>query len=299
MKRRTFAATAAAAALGGLGRAAGAATGRAEPLKSSAMPPLAEAAGWAGLEAAAGGRLGVAVAGPSGPLDGHRLDERFPMCSTFKWLVAARVLQRVDAGEERLARRLPVTARDLVAHSPVCERHVGATLSLAELCHATITTSDNAAANLLLPALGGPEGLTRWLRTLGDLVTRLDRWEPHLNEAAPDDPRDTTTPRAMLGLLRTLLLGDVLAPGSRATLAGWLEATETNTTRLRAAVPPGWRMGSKTGAGANGATNDVGLYWPPGRPTILVAAFLVGTSAPTARRHAAIAEVGRRAVAVG
>lgn len=250
---------------------------------------------WAGIEAASGGRLGVAVL-HDGVLQGHRLDERFPMCSTFKWVAAACVLQRVDRGQEQLDRRIPYGREALQPHSPITSQHVGAGMTLAELCHATITVSDNCAGNLILATYGGPEGFTRFVRGLGDSVTRLDRWETKLNDAIPGDPRDTTTPRAMAQLLHTLLLGDALSPRSRNQLAQWMEATETNRKRLKVHLPAGWRMGSKTGTGDRGTTNDVGIFWPPSRKPIVVAAYLTQTEAPEAARNNAIAQVGRHVV---
>lgn len=249
---------------------------------------------WAGLEKASGGRLGVAVLQADGRIEGHRLDERFPMCSTFKWLAAAHVLQRVDAGQERLDRRIVYGADALRPHSPVTQKHVGGDgMALADLCHATITVSDNAAGNLILGTFGGPEGLTRFARSLGDEVTRLDRWEPELNEALPGDPRDTTSPRAMARLLQATVLGTALSAGSREQLTRWLEATETNGRRLKADLPPGWRLGSKTGTGARGTTNDVGVFWPPGRPPIVVAVYLTGTAASEAVRNGSVAAVAK------
>jgi beta-lactamase class A len=252
---------------------------------------------WAPLEARSGGRLGVAVLQADGRIEGHRLDQRFPMCSTFKWLAAAHVLHRVDRGVERLDRRLAYGRDVLLPHSPVTEKHVGDGMTLGELCHATIATSDNAAGNLILATCGGPRALTSYARNLGDRVTRLDRWEPDLNEATPGDPRDTTSPRAMAHLLKATLLDAALSAPSRGQLARWLEACETNGQRLRADLPAGWRMGSKTGGGARGSTNDVGIFWPPGRPPILVAVYVTETQAPPADRNAAIAAVARRVTA--
>lgn len=250
---------------------------------------------WPEIEASAGGRLGVAVLDTgTGRITGHRLDERFPMCSTFKWLAAALVLQRVDAGQERLDRRIRFGREVLLPHSPVTELHAGGDgMTLGELCEATITTSDNAAANLILDTFGGPPAVTRHARTLGDTMTRLDRTEPTLNEARPGDPRDTSTPRAMATALRSAVVGDALSPASRQQLASWLEATRTNGKRLRADLPAGWRMGSKTGTGARGSTNDVGVFWPPGRAPLAVAVFLTESKAPADVREAAIASVAR------
>jgi beta-lactamase class A len=252
---------------------------------------------WFALETLSGGRMGVAVLQADGRIEGHRLNERFPLCSTFKWLAAAHVLHRVDRGVERLDRRIAYGRDVLLPHSPVTEKHVGDGMTLGELCHATVTTSDNAAGNLILGTLGGPQGLTAYARHLGDGVTRLDRSETALNEATPGDPRDTTSPRAMVHLLRMALLGDALSVGSREQLARWLEACETNGQRLRAALPAGWRMGSKTGTGGHGSTNDVGIFWPPGRPPVLVAVYITNTEAAPTDRHAAIAAVAHRVTA--
>lgn len=249
---------------------------------------------WGYSEPLSGGRLGVAVLQVDGRIEGYRLDERFPMCSTFKWLAAAYVLHRVDRGLERLDRRIRYGREVLLPHSPVTENRVGDGMTLAELCHATITTSDNAAGNLLLSTYGGPQGLTSFARSLGDDVTRLDRWELELNEATPGDPRDTTSPRAMAHLLHVTLVGDALSSRSRQQLAQWLEGTVTNGKRLRANLPGNWRMGSKTGTGGRGSTNDVGIFWPPKRPPTLVCAFITNTHAPEADRNGAIAAVARR-----
>lgn len=248
------------------------------------------------IEAGSGGRLGVYIVDTAtGASVSHRAGERFPMCSTFKVLAAALVLQRVDAGHEQLDRRIPYGREVLVPHSPVTERHVGAGMTLAQLCEATITTSDNAAANLILQSYGGPAALTAYMRTLGDTHTRLDRTEPSLNEATPGDLRDTTTPAAMVASLQRLLLGDALAAPSRAQLTQWMVANTTGDARLRAGLPTGWRVGDKTGAGALGTNNDVAIFWPPGRAPWLVAAYLTQTAQPMAQSNSVLAEVAKLA----
>ncbi len=254
----------------------------------------------AGLEARHGGRLGVAIrdiARANGVA--HRGDERFPMCSTWKVLVAAFVLSQVDRGVESLERRIVYREGDLVPYSPVTRAHAGKDgLRLAQLCEAAVTVSDNTAANVLLDSFGGPTALTRYLRTLGDSVTRLDRREPELNEAAPGDPRDTSSPFAILDSWFKIVLGTALSASSRAQLIAWLRATTTGTSRLRAGVPGGWQVGDKTGSGGHDATNDVAVIWPPGRAPILVAAFYVDGPPPEEARSAVLADVGRLAAAV-
>ncbi|UYB53391.1 class A beta-lactamase [Xanthomonas sp. AM6] len=247
----------------------------------------------AAIERGTGGRLGVALLDGSGAtLGGQRQDERFPMCSTFKFLLAAAVLQRVDRGELDLERRVPIRAADMLAHAPVTERHVGGTLSVAELCRATMIFSDNPAANLLFPLVGDPPGLTRFLRALGDAQTRSDRYEPEMNRYADGDPRDTTTPAAMAATLRALLLGDVLQPASRTRLTEWLIDNRTGDDCLRAGLPRGWRIGDKTGSNGTDTRNDIAIVWPPGRRTpLLLTAYLNGAKVDSAARDAALKAV--------
>jgi len=256
---------------------------------------MAQDAAFSALERRHGGRLGVAVLDTaSGRRMAHRADERFAMASTFKFLAAGFVLARCDKGEERLARRIVFAQQDLVTYSPATEKHVGDPgMTMAELSEAAVTLSDNTAGNLLLASFGGPAGLTAYVRSLGDATTRLDRIETALNEAAPGDPRDTTTPAAMLGTMQKLLVGEALSRASREQLTAWLVANKTGDQRLRAGVPQGWRVGDKTGTGGHGATNDIGILWPPGRAPLLVAAYFAEAQASDAERSAVLAEVGR------
>jgi beta-lactamase class A len=115
----------------------------------------------AAIKAQSGGRLGVAVFDTgTGARADWRGAERFPLCSTFKLLAGAALLSRVDAGREALNRKINYETRDLVPYSPVTKLHVGAGMTLAELCEAAITQSDNTAGNLILADIGGPSGLT-------------------------------------------------------------------------------------------------------------------------------------------
>jgi beta-lactamase class A len=258
------------------------------------------AADLARIEGDSGGRLGVAVLDTlTGARSAHRADERFPMCSTFKLLASGAVLARVDVGKERLDRRIRFEPRDVVANSPITKERVGGEgMSLAELCEAALTVSDNTAGNLLLATLDGPAGVTAYARALGDTVTRLDRIETELNEAIPGDPRDTTTPAAMLANLQGLVLGNVLSAQSKEQLTHWLLANKTGDSRLRAGLPRGWRVGDKTGSGDRGTTNDIGIIWPPERAPIVVTIYFTESSKPDAQRNATLAAVGR-AIAAG
>ena len=224
----------------------------------------------------------------------HRGRERFPLCSTFKVLLAGAVLARVERGQERLDRPIPYTKTDLLEYAPITTARVAeGRLTVETLCAAAVEASDNTAANLLLQTLGGPTGMTAFVRSLGDPVTRLDRTEPALNSALPGDPRDTTTPAAMVASLKALLLDGSLTPGSVQRLEGWMRGCTTGGARLRAGLPADWTVGDKTGTGRRGTANDVAILRPPGRAPILVAAYLTGSRAPAKDREAALAEVGR------
>lgn len=249
------------------------------------------------LEARHKGRIGVAIHNlATGARVGHRADERFLMCSTFKALLAAHILARVDRKEETLDRAVRIRKSDLSEWSPAVEKRVGGSMSVAELCEAAVTLSDNGAANLLLAASGGPKALTAFLRGAGDDVTRLDRTEPALNyHDTPDDERDTTTPVAMADSLHRLIFADVLSPRSKAQLAAWLVMNKTGDTRLRAGLPAGWIVGDKTGTNGDkaGNANDVAIAWSPDRGAIVVTAFCEIPGISGDERNAVIAEIGR------
>jgi beta-lactamase class A len=248
----------------------------------------------AALETKEGGRLGVAALdSASGASIGLRADERFPLCSTFKFMAAAAVLKRVDAGADKLDRIVPYGPADLCEYGPVTKAHVGeGGMKLGDLCAAAIDWSDNTAGNLLLQTIGGPAGWTQYARSLGDSITRLDRNEPTLNTAIPGDERDTTTPLAMARDMQAILLGKDLSDASRAQLATWLVGDKVGDKRIRAGVPASWRVGDKTGSGDNGTANTIAILWPPDRAPILVAVYYTGSTAPIDARNAVHKQVG-------
>lgn len=231
------------------------------------------------LERAAGGRLGVAAIAAGGFALSYRSQEPFPMCSTFKFLLAAAFLKQSETQPALLAQALRYSKKDLIANSPVSQARLAAgqpaaSLTVAELCAATIQVSDNTAANLLLKRLGGLQKFNAYLRSLGDQVSRLDRIEPQMSTAIPGDPRDTSSPLAMANNLQTLLLGSALAEPGRSQLKQWMLGTTTGDTRIRAGVPQGWAVANKTGTGGYGTSADVGMVWPTsGAPVALAIYF--------------------------
>jgi beta-lactamase class A len=234
-------------------------------------------------------RLGVyALDTGTGRELAYRADERFAMCSVFKALAAAAVLQRTPP--EYLDRLVRFTEADLIDPSPVAVQHVAEGMTIRELCDAAVRYSDNAAGNLLLADVGGPAGITSFARSLDDGVTRLDRTEPELNSAVPGDERDTTTPRAIAGSFRALVLGDHLDPADRDLFTGWLVGNRTGDERIRAGLPAGWRVGDKTGTGSYGTANDVAVVWPPDAAPIVVAVLTSRVAEDATQDNALLAE---------
>jgi len=247
------------------------------------------------IEEKLGARIGIAVYDEeTGRNWQYHADDRFPITSTFKTLACATLLSRVDAEQEQLDRILTFEESTLVTYSPITKARVGTNgMSLSELCEATMFMSDNTAANLILDTIGGPAAITAFTRSIGDEVTRLDRREPDLNEAAPGDERDTTTPNAMAITLRTLVLGDALSEQSREQLAEWLKGNKVGDALFRIGVPSDWIVGDRTGAGGNGSRSIAAIMWPPKREPIIATVYIAETEASFDARNAAIAEIGK------
>ena len=284
--------------LTGLGALGVAGCVRAEPAPPEQAVVAHEAFDLSALERDNGGRLGF-VAHDTG--SGRRLvwrgDERFVYCSTFKMFLAAATFLRVQAGEEQLDRRIPITAADMVSHAPVTEPAVGGSLSVEALMKGAVEVSDNPAANLLLKAMGGLEPMRGFYRALGDNSTTVDRFEPEMNRL--DGDKDTITPLHAAANLDRLLVepGTPLSEASRTRLLRWMIDTPTGANRLKAGVPAGWTVAHKTGTGGYGPTNDIGVLYPPtGAPLIVAAYYHATRAAPAARNEAVIAAAARMAV---
>ncbi|MGW2279297.1 class A beta-lactamase [Streptomyces sp. NPDC001770] len=230
----------------------------------------------------------------------HRAEERFPLCSTFKTLAAAAVLRDLDRDGEVLGRLVRYTEADLVDASDVTRAHLATGMTVAELCEAAICDSDNTAGNLLLRELGGPSGVTRFCRSLGDRTTRLDRWETELNSAEPWQWRDTTTPYALSRTYARLVVGDALTPGDRERLTGWLLNCRTSATRFRTGLPEDWTIADKTGGGSYGTCNDAGVAWTAGGEPVVVTVLTTKPQQTAAGDHPLVAKTAAvLAAAVG
>jgi beta-lactamase class A len=265
------------------------------PAADEQKPGQPAAAGIAEIERDLQARIGVAVLDTANNRSiAYHATDRFPICSTFKFLAAATVLQRVDKKEEQLDRKISYGRSDLLDRAPVTKEHVEeGKMTVDALCAAAIDYSDNTAANLLLQTIGGPPGLTQFVRSLGDPITRLDHNEPALNAAVNGDEHDTTTPAAMLNDVKLLLLGETLSAAGRQRLEDWLIKNTTGDKRLRAGLPSIWQVGDKTGTGENGARGDVAIARPPNRAPILMVVYTVESLAPSNKIDEAFAKIGK------
>ncbi|WP_215405209.1 class A beta-lactamase [Janthinobacterium sp. JC611] len=228
----------------------------------------------AALEQAAGGRLGVAAWRQGSELRvAYRADERFPLASTFKAMLAAAVLARSVSQPGLLDQHVRYEKKELVTYSPITEKHLADGMNVADLCAATLQYSDNSAANFLMTLLGGPQAVTAYARSIGNTVFQLERWETELNSAIPGDVRDTASPASMAHSLQQLLLGNSLPAPQRQQLDAWMRGNTTGDKRIRAGVPAGWQVADKTGSGAYGSVNDIGVAYPASGAPLVIAVY--------------------------
>jgi beta-lactamase class A len=246
------------------------------------------------LERTLAGRLGVfALNTANGQQLSYHADEYFPMCSTFKVLLASAILKRSTQIDGLMQQRIKYQQSDLVTYSPITERHVEDGMTVSALCAAAIQYSDNTASNLLMKILGGSGAVTTFARSIGDRQFRLDRWETALNSSIPGDRRDTSTPNAMASSLQRLAFGDALEPRLQLQLRVWLQGNTTGAARIRAAVPTDWEVGDKTGTGDYGTANDLAVLWPPRRSPVVVAIYTTQGEKDAKARNDVIASAAR------
>ncbi|MBY4677207.1 class A beta-lactamase [Marinobacterium sp. CAU 1594] len=239
-------------------------------------------------------RVGVSVYNPtSQQLWHYKGNLRFPLMSTFKTLACAKLLADVDSGKQSIEQTALIKQEALITWSPVTEQHVGERFTLKQACTAAMLMSDNTAANIVLEGIDGPAALTRFLRVIGDEVTRLDRIEPYLNEAKPDDLRDTTTPNAMANSLAELLFGNTLSQTAKDQLKQWMMENKVSDSLLRSELPTGWLIADRSGAGGFGSRGITAVVWPAEKPPLVIAIYLTQTDASFDSRNQAIAEIGK------
>jgi beta-lactamase class A len=242
-----------------------------------------------------GGRIGLYAENlTTGTKIAWRADERRVMCSTFKASLAAFILARIDRGEDRLDDLVSYSAADLLDYAPVAKENVAkGAISVDEMCKAMVEYSDNTFANLLLARVGGPAALTGFWRATGDNISRLDHNEPELNFPPPGDPSNSTTPIAMAGTVRRVVLGEVLTPASRDRLIGWMVNCKTGANRLRAGLPKDWKIADKTGNNGVDAAGDIAVAWPRANVPVVICAYTQGGTPTKAQLETVFAAIGQ------
>jgi beta-lactamase class A len=243
------------------------------------------------VEARIGGRLGVGVLDTADDaLLGYRVDERFPMSSTCNVLTVASVMKRIDDGQDQPDRLVQYKASDLIAgNAPVTTAHLAAGgMMVVDLCAAAIQWSDETAANLLLRSLGGQPGVTSYVRSLGDNVTRLDQTEPGSGQPPSIAGHGTTSPHAMVQNLRHILLSRGLTQPARLFIWSWMLDAKLSGKRLRSGIPANWQIGDQTATGGHGTVNVIAFLLPPRRPPLLAAIYMTEARAPAAVCDAAM-----------
>lgn len=247
----------------------------------------------AALETSADGQIGISAVNTANNMQlEYRANQRFPFCSTAKFIVASAILKKSMNNPDLLQQKLHFKKTDL-SYSPITKNHLADGMTISELCAAAITYSDNTAMNILVKHLGGPQAITAFSRSIGDTKFRLDRMEPELNTAIPGDKRDTSTPAAMEKSLQQLALGNTLGSSQRELLQLWLKDNTTGNKRIRAGVAKGWIVGDKTGTGYYGTTNDIAIIWPPKCAPIVMAIYFTQNKPHAAPRDAVIAQAAR------
>lgn len=239
------------------------------------------------------GRIGISVLDSTDQQWHYKGNERFPMMSTFKTLACAKMLQDSDRDILDISTMAPVKSDELIAWSPITKNMVGSLITIENACEATMKTSDNTAANIVLKHIGGPQGVTAFLRLTGDKVTQLDRFEPELNQAKADDLRDTTTPNAMNKTLHHILFEDVLAQNSKKQLKEWMQGNTVSDSLLRSVLPQGWSIADRSGAGANGSRGITAAIWTDEREPLIISIYLTQTNLSMPERNQVINEIGK------
>ena len=223
----------------------------------------------------------------------YRGDDLFPMCSLFKTLAAAALVQARGYDEVYWTTPIPFTSADIVENSRVLEKTTTFQATPEELADAALRFSDNTAGNLILRELGGPSAITSFAASLGATSTRLDRWEPELNDAVPGDVRDTSTPDDIARIYRALILGRRAGVLAEARLREWMLRTATSGNRMRAGLTPPYELADKTGGGDYGVVNDAGVLWRPAAEPLVLAIMTRTDRADAPYNNEVLAKVTR------
>lgn len=244
--------------------------------------------------------------------------QRFPLASSYKFIIGLQLLNRVDRGEVHLSDMVTITPRDFrLSYSPLATfaNNTPISLTTGRLLELMVADSDNTASDAILKLAGGPKAVTARVRELGFKEIDVSRseaelgvalsgiydlppeseWSPEMfarlyAQAEANDPkaikekfladgRDTATPDALAGLLVEVFRGKTLSASGTERLLKIMEATTTGPNRLKGLLPAGTIVAHKTGTwGSVGTTNDVGIITLPDGRGHVAIAVLVKAS---------------------
>jgi beta-lactamase class A len=280
----------------------------------------------------AGGTVGIsAIHIESGRRIALNSNERFPMASTYKVPIAVQLLTRVDRGEITVDQMIELKPSDLHPGGGILTTLLnkpGVVLSVRNLLELMLLISDNSATDLLLRLAGGPEAVTARMRAFGIQDMEINRptinliaestgytlppeieWTPELfkkldKATTPEsrkaaagkfeaDPRDTSTPEAMVILWERIYRGDLLKRESGALLIDIMERCQTGKARLKSILPSETVVAHKTGT-IGSVTNDVGIITlPDDAGHVAIAVFVKSSEKEILERERAIAQISR------
>jgi beta-lactamase class A len=274
-------------------------------LFSVLQPAIPLADRFAAIAKTSGGRVGVFVQVlETDETAGLNDAERFPMQSVYKLPIAMAVLDQVERKTLTLNEKLTLSAKDIApgVHSPLRDRYPrgGIDVSVRDLIRAALVDSDGIASDVLFRLAGGGPRVTGYLRGLGvrDMAVVTTEREMSRDRMAP--PKNYSTPRAAVEVLKALHAGRGVSPAGRALLLQDMADSTTGPLRIKGLLPPGTVVAHKTGTGGThdgrtSATNDIGIVTLPDGRHLAIAVFVKDSTADVVPREAAIAKIARAA----
>ncbi|MBK2356551.1 class A beta-lactamase [Francisella hispaniensis] len=197
----------------------------------------------------------------------------FPICSTYKFLVVGAILKQSMTNSKLLNQKIKISKNQIVEYSPITRRYINQTMTVKQLCKASMQ-GDNTATNILIQKLGGLKNLNKFILSLADHATKVANLEPKVNHVSLTTNENKTTPKIMARDINKLAFSDdILDKKHRLMFKQWLIASNTSNNLIAAEVPDEWEVGDKTGTCQYGTTNDVAIIWPDDNRAVIMAIF--------------------------
>jgi beta-lactamase class A len=246
--------------------------------------------------------VGVSCSLPGLVLDCNlNANEKLPMQSVYKFPIGLSILHAVEQGQLVLSQPILFLGADAVRlgqHSPLRDMHPqgGVTVPLQELHRLAVSESDGTAPDILLRVLGGPVVVDRYIRSLGVQGIAVHDTEKTLGKDVKAQYRDTSTPAAMVRLLRLLADDSPLTSDHTALLLRLMTQSGTSNARIKGLLPPNTEVAHKTGTsgednGVTHATNDVGLITVRNGKKLAIAVMIKDSPASEELRERVIAQI--------